>query len=92
MVEWVSINMTIGEITSTKKDYFEDVYGNSWINGSVIIFYLGGFISIFGLMFVSWFERNGLAGPYRTLINQLVVFNIESVSISSLKQYRSGIL
>ena len=82
MVEWVSINMTIGEYTSTKKDYFVDVYGNPWINGSVIILYLGGFISIFGLMFVSWFERNGFAGPYRTLINQLVVFNIESVNIS----------
>ena len=31
------------------------------------------------LMLVIWFERSGHAGHYRTLVNQLVSFNLEQV-------------
>ena len=34
-------------------------------------------LSCFGLCLVAWFERSGQAGPYRTLINQLVSHKLE---------------
>ena len=73
------MNLTIEDEETSNEDYFKDVYSNSWINGFVIGLYFCGFVFIFGLIFVSWFERSGLSGPYRTLVNQLVIFNIESV-------------
>ena len=73
------MNLTIEEKETLNEDYFKDVYGNPWINGFVIGIYFCGSIFIFGLIFVSWFERSGLSGPYRTLVNQLVIFNVESV-------------
>ena len=73
------MNLTIEDEETLNEDYFKDVYNNPWINRFVIGIYFSGSIFIFGLIFVSWFERSGLSGPYCTLVNQLVIFNVESV-------------
>ena len=78
---WISMNLTLEDVSKSDEDYFKNVYDHLWINRTMIGLYLGGFASIIGLVFVVWFERSGQAGPYRTLINQLVIFNIESVRI-----------
>ena len=80
-IGWISTNITLEDTSEIEEDYFKDVYDNPWINRTIIGLYFGGFASILGLIFVVWFERSGQAGPYRTLINQLVIFNIESVRI-----------
>ena len=85
--KWIAMNLTIEEKETLNEDYFKDVYGNPWINGFVIGIYFCGSIFIFGLIFVSWFERSGLSGPYRTLVNQLVIFNVESVRKQSPNSY-----
>ena len=79
-IGWISTNITLEDISKSDEDYFKDVYDKPWINRTIVGLYFGGFASIIGLIFVVWFERSGQAGPYRTLINQLVIFNIESVS------------
>ena len=81
------MNLTIEEKETLTEDYFKDVYSNPWINRFVIGIYFSGSIFIFGLIFVSWFERSGLSGPYRTLVNQLVIFNVESVRKQSPNTY-----
>ena len=63
-----------------QKDFFENVYSDSLLNGCMIAVYLFGFIGCAGLILVLWFERSGLAGPYRTLVNQLASQNIVQVS------------
>ena len=78
-IGWISTNITLEDTSKFEVDYFKDVYDNPWINRTIVGLYFGGFTSIIGLIFVVWFEWSGQAGPYRTLINQLVIFNIESV-------------
>lgn len=80
-IRWIQTNITLEDTSKFEEDYFKDVYDNPWINRTIVGLYFGGFVSIIGLIFVVWFERSGQAGPYRTLINQLVIFNIESVRI-----------
>ena len=63
-----------------QRDFFENVYSDPALNGCMIAVYLFGFIGCAGLILVVWFERSGLAGPYRTLINQLASQNIVKVS------------
>ena len=63
-----------------QRDFFENVYSDPALNGCMIAVYLFGFIGCAGLILVVWFERSGLAGPYRTLVNQLASQNIVKVS------------
>ena len=66
--------------STTQRDFFENVYSDSALNRCMIAVYLFGFIGCAGLILVLWFERSGLAGPYRTLVNQLASQNIVKVS------------
>ena len=55
-------------------DFFENVYSDPILNGCMIAVYFFGCIGCAGLGLVIWFERSGSAGPYRTLVNQLVSY------------------
>ena len=61
-------------------DFFEEVYSEPILKWIMVGFYFLGFFAIVGLGIVTWFERSGEAGPYRTLINRLTSNNIEMVS------------
>ena len=65
------------EYEMVKKDPFGIVYQNQSINIFCAIMYILGLLSCVGLGLVIWFERSGQAGPYRTLINQLVSHKLE---------------
>ena len=79
-VRWTSNNLTEEDISLRNEDFFKEVYINPWINRTAIGFYFIGLAGVVGLALVAWFERSGQAGPYRSLINQIVSFNVESVS------------
>ena len=78
-LRWSSQNLTIEDLPPQSEDFFKEVYMNPWINGTAIGFYFIGLVGIAGLSLVAWFERSGQAGHFRTLINQIVSFNVESV-------------
>ena len=65
-------------------DYFEGAYSEPILKWVMLSIYFSGVIPVIGLGFLIWFERSGQAGPYRTLINRLVSYNIEMVSTSKL--------
>ncbi len=60
-------------------DYFQSMYSDPLLNGLTFGCFLLTILGIVFLCYVVWFERNGLAGPYRTLVNQLAAFNILQV-------------
>ncbi len=62
-----------------QKDDFEAVYANQAWNWTLVCFYLLGIGSCIGLLMVCWFEQSGLAGPYRTVTNQLVTRSLYQV-------------
>ena len=64
---------------TTQTDFFENVYSDPMVNGCMIAVYIFGFLGCAGLILVLWFERSGLAGPYRSVVNQLVSQNIVQV-------------
>ena len=72
-----TINETFVIGLSLDKDVFSEIYSNPFINLTMIFFYLLGLVACVGLRMVIWFERSGQAGPYRTLVNQLVTHRIE---------------
>ena len=80
---WIETNQTLECLLETKsnEDFFEDIYSDPWINRIMITIHFITYIPLLGLVSVAWFERTGQAGPYRTLINRLVSFQIDSVSI-----------
>lgn len=71
--------------THSNPDYFKDIFADKVLNLFVVFMYIFGFLGWSGLIFVSWFEKSGRAGPFRTLANQLVAFNLDQVNIFRLK-------
>ena len=61
-------------------DDFEGMFSIQTVNWSMVILYTIGLVPCAGLGLVCWFERTGQAGPYRTLVNQLVTGCLEQVS------------
>ena len=60
-------------------DFFGGIYENKIVSWSMVITYFFGLFGCMALWFVIWFERSGQAGNFRTLVNQLVSFNLEQV-------------
>ena len=60
-------------------NFFDGAYEGIEIKFSFIISYLLGLLGSFGLVLVIWFERSGQAGHFRTLVNQLVSFELDQV-------------
>lgn len=61
------------------KDTFEGVFSLWYVNWLTILLYVLGLISCALLVIVSWFEKSGQAGPFRTLANQLVSCQLDQV-------------
>ena len=73
-------NNTIGDYGSDNEDFFAGVYSDKIAVVSMVIMYFIGLVGIMCIVFIIWIERSGQAGPYRTLINQLVSHNHQAVS------------
>ena len=61
------------------EDYFRYIFSNIPLNWLAVSIYILGLICCGLLGMVSYFERSGLAGPYRPVINQLTSFGIDQV-------------
>lgn len=73
------ISPTTNENEFYEKDAFEQLYANGGLNAIFGVLYFLGYLCCLGLGLVIWFERSGQAGPYRTLVNQLVTHRLESI-------------
>ena len=62
-------------------DMFHDIYSDQALNQVCALIYIFGFVGWFGIILVSYFEKSGLAGPFRTFANQLVSYNLDQVKI-----------
>lgn len=82
LVNWQRSNRSIDELLS-KPDYFAGIYSDQAFNWLLLIAYILGYVSCAGLAIVSWFERSGQAGPFRTVINQLASFQNDLVRLAS---------
>ena len=71
------------EINQTQEDFYHGVYSNWYLNTFTLCCYFFGLAGAAKLFFVTWFERSGEAGPYRTLVNQLASVNLDQASIHS---------
>ena len=60
-------------------DYFQDVFSPPIINWTMILIWILGLASCVFLRIVSWFEKTGQAGPFRTLVNRLFSCIIDQV-------------
>lgn len=67
-----SINNPIWQELQAEQDHYEGVYHNSVVNWTMFFTYILGLPFSFSLVMVSAFERTGQAGPYRTLVNQIM--------------------
>ena len=67
--------------STISEDYFAEIYSDKIVTISMVLTYSIGLVPTFGVMFIVWLEKSGQAGPYRTLINQLVSCNYQSVRI-----------
>ena len=78
---FVDENINSSQILSATKevDFFRGIYENQIVLWSMGITYFFGLFGCIALRFVIWFERSGQAGHFRTLVNQLVSFNLEQV-------------
>ena len=62
------------------RDAFEGVFFSPVLNWSMLALYTLGLVSCAFLGLISWFEQSGQAGPYRTVINQLVSKSLNQVN------------
>lgn len=61
-------------------DLFEGVYSSKLCNCLMLCLYcLVGLSSCVALMIISWFEKSGQAGHYRTLANQLISMKLDQM-------------
>ena len=61
---------------SASPDFYLEIYSNQYVNFVLVGLYFLGLFACLGLAFVIWFERSGQAGPFRTVLNQIVSQNI----------------
>ena len=74
------MNITFEIETSFSDDYFAGLYSDTKLQVAFFLNYWVGWIGVVGISFVTWFERSGQAGQFRTLVNQLVSLNLDQVS------------
>lgn len=80
MRAWVEIHKNVTSY-EPDKDIFEGVFSLWYVNWSMVLLYILGLISCALLVIVSWFEKSGQAGPFRTLANQLVSCQLDHVKV-----------
>lgn len=75
---WTPFNDSVATdlLETLVNDYIDQTFGELSVNIfqglTLASLYIIGLISCFGLLLISWFERSGQAGPFRSVINQLV--------------------
>ena len=88
IIELKAINMnnsTISEVftvipkSNLTQDFFHGVFESINMKFLVLGTYGFGTLGILGLLLITHFERSGNAGQFRTLVNQLVSFNLDQV-------------
>ena len=86
-ISFIDESVNISQIISTIKevDFFAGIYESQIVLWSIGITYFLGLIGCIALRFIIWFERSGQAGNFRTLVNQLVSYNLEQVRYNFLK-------
>ena len=65
-----------------EQDLFEEVFDDDLLNWFLVTLYILGLVSCIGLIMISWFEKSGQAGTYRSLVNQLVSMRLDQVHLS----------
>ena len=65
-------------------DFFEDIFDEPILNWIMISLYFIGIPAVAGIFIVTWMERTDQVGPYRTLLNQLTGFGLETVGFSTI--------
>ena len=63
------------------QDDFESVFEDFWIKLGVFGIFFLGMLSCIGLSMVTHFERSGQAGPFRTLVNQIISLGLDQMTI-----------
>ena len=64
---------------SLSSDFFAGLYQSPEFKAAMVLTYMVCIFCMVGLGLVIWFERTGMAGNYRTLVNQLSTFNLDQV-------------
>ena len=78
-------NSTISEVfniiskSNVNQDFFHGVFESTNMKFFILGTYGFGTLGILGLLLITHFERSGNAGQFRTLVNQLVSFNLDQV-------------
>ena len=78
-------NSTISEVfniiskSNVNLDFFHGVFESTNMKFFILGTYGFGTLGILGLLLITHFERSGNAGQFRTLVNQLVSFNLDQV-------------
>ena len=67
-------------------DFFEDIFDEPISNWVMISLYFIGIPAVAGIFVVTWMERTDQVGPYRTLLNQLTGFGLETVGFSKYQR------
>lgn len=80
----MEVNFTLMKNCSAKdlienSDFFEGVFEGFQFKFWSLVTYLFITLCVAALVFVSYFERSGQAGHYRTLLNQLLTLNIDQM-------------
>ena len=82
-------NETLETDFALEEDFFAGVYNDNVAVASMVIMYIIGLVGVIGILFIIWIERSGQAGPYRTLVNQLVTHNYQAAySNFIMKEYK----
>ena len=77
----INLNFTILSNKSLEKDFdhFGEVFSDETLNYFTFFVFVLGLFNCFPVCLMSWFERTGRAGPYRTLRNRLMTSNFEQM-------------
>ena len=78
----VNATLDLGQVPD-EPDFFAGAYENHLLRYAMASLYLIGLFPCLSLAFVIWFEQSGLAGQYRTVINQLVSIQLIYVIFSN---------
>lgn len=79
------LNFTLSDLKELNKEFlqeedvFEDLYNNYYMTAFLVTLYFLGFFSCLGLILISWFEKSGQAGPFRSLVNQLITLRLDQM-------------
>ena len=65
--------------SNVNQDFFHGVFESTNMKFFILGTYGFGTLGILGLLLITHFERSGNAGQFRTLVNQLVSFNLDQV-------------